>query len=52
VDWDNVAQAFVGAFEAQLEITFERGELSDSESSMAERLVHDKYNHPSWTERV
>lgn len=52
VDWDTAAQAFVAAFEAQLEITFERGELSDSESSVAERLVHEKYNHPSWTERV
>ena len=52
VDWDTAAQAFVGAFEAQLEITFERGELSSSESSMAERLVDEKYNHPSWTERV
>ena len=51
VDWDTAAQAFVHAFEAQLAITFKRGELSDSESSMAERLVHEKYNHPSWTER-
>jgi lipoate-protein ligase A len=52
VDWDTAAQAFVSAFEAQLEITFEHGELSESESKTADRLVSEKYDHPSWTERT
>ncbi len=52
VDWETAAQAFVRAFEAQLGICFEKGELSTSESARAEELVKEKYAHPSWTERV
>ena len=52
VDWETAAQAFVRAFEAQLGIQFERGELSASESARADELVREKYDHPSWTERV
>ena len=51
VTWDAAAQAFVHAFEAQLGLTFERGELSPREVSRAEELVREKYDHPSWTER-
>ena len=50
--WETAAQAFIRAFETQLGICFERGELSESESSRAEELVRAKYAHPSWTERV
>jgi lipoyl(octanoyl) transferase len=52
VDWETAAQAFVRAFEAQLGIQFERGELSASESTRADELVREKYGHASWTERV
>lgn len=52
VGWESAAQAFVGAFEAQLGLRFERGELSESESKRAEGLAGEKYDHPSWTERV
>lgn len=52
VGWESAAQAFVGAFEAQLGLRFERGELSESESKRAEELVKEKYDHPSWTERA
>jgi lipoyl(octanoyl) transferase len=52
VGWEAAAQAFVGAFEAQLGLRFERGELSESEAQRAEELVREKYDHPSWTERV
>jgi lipoyl(octanoyl) transferase len=52
VSWESAAQAFVGAFEAQLGLSFERGELSESESKRADELVREKYAHPSWTERV
>lgn len=50
-DWGTAAQAFVGGFEAQLGIQFERGELSPSEIQRADQLVKEKYAHPSWTER-
>jgi lipoate-protein ligase A len=52
VDWDTAAQAFVRAFEAQLGLSLEDGELSESELSRAEELVREKYAHPSWTERI
>ena len=52
VNWESAAQAFIHAFEMQLGLCFERGELSESESRRAEELVREKYSHPSWTERV
>lgn len=52
VSWETAAQAFIHAFEAQLGLCFEKGELSESESRRAEELVREKYDHASWTERV
>src|SRR5215216_75204 len=52
LSWDEAAEAFIRAFEIQLDVCFERGELSESESKRAEELVREKYDHPSWTERV
>ena len=52
VAWETAAQAFIRAFEAQLGLKFERGELSESELTRAEELVSEKYAHPSWTERL
>ena len=52
ISWKRAAQAFIQAFEAQLGLSFERGELSESESKRTEELIKEKYAHPSWTERV
>jgi lipoate-protein ligase A len=52
VGWETAARSFVHAFEAELEIQFERGELSQKEISRANQLVREKYAHPAWTERV
>ena len=52
VDWKTAKQAFVRAFEAQLGISFEMGELTESELVRTEELVAEKYTHPSWTERI
>lgn len=52
VSWETAAQAFIYAFEAQLGLKLEGGELSDSESRRTDELVREKYDHPSWTERV
>jgi len=52
VDWESAKQAFVRAFEAQLGLSFEDEELSESESARAEELVREKYAHPAWTERI
>lgn len=52
LDWETAASSFVRAFETELGIQFERGELSKKEISRADELVREKYAHPSWTERV
>src|SRR5215208_395556 len=52
VSWETAAQAFIHAFEAQLGLSLQRGELSLSESRRTDELVKSKYDHPSWTERV
>jgi len=52
VSWETAARAFIHAFEAQLGLIFERGEMSESESKRTDELVKEKYDHPSWTERV
>jgi len=52
IAWETAAQAFVNAFESQLGLTFERGELTSGEKARAEELVQKKYDHPDWTERV
>jgi len=52
ISWEEASQSFVRAFEAQLGIQFEEGKLSESESKMADQLVEEKYDHPSWMERV
>lgn len=50
--WEEAARAFIDAFEIQLGLCFESGELSESEAKRAAELVKEKYAHPSWTERV
>jgi len=52
VSWAATVQAFVRAFEEQLGLCFEQGELTEFESRRAEELVREKYDHPSWMERV
>jgi lipoate-protein ligase A len=51
VDWETAAQAFIRAFESELELTFEEGQVSKSEMARTEELIREKYAHPSWTER-
>lgn len=50
--WESTAQAFIHAFGAQLGLILKREELSESESKRTDELVKEKYDHPSWTERV
>ncbi|MEP6895406.1 MAG: lipoate--protein ligase family protein [Chloroflexota bacterium] len=52
ISWKKAAQAFIRGFEAQLGLSFERGELSESESKRAEELVKEKYDNASWIERT
>jgi len=52
VSLEKAEQAFIHAFEAQLRLSFEQGELSVSELKRADELVKEKYDHPSWNERA
>jgi len=52
VSLEKAEQAFIHAFEAQLGLSFEQGELSVSELKRADELVKEKYDHPSWNERA
>jgi lipoate-protein ligase A len=52
VDWGTAAQAFVRAFEAELGIKLEAGEMSVTEISRTDELVREKYDHPDWNERA
>ena len=52
VSWEEAAQAFIHAFEAQLGLSLKREELSESESRRTDELVREKYDHASWAERV
>lgn len=50
--WDAAAQAFIRAFEVELNLEFVEGALSASERKRADELVREKYAHPSWNERI
>ncbi len=52
LDWETAARSIVRAFEVELGLSFERGELSQKEISRADELVREKYAHPAWTKRV
>jgi len=52
LDWEFVAKAFVEAFETELDLRFEEGELSAEEKKCAYELVKTKYSQPEWTGRV
>ncbi len=52
ISWETAAQAFLQAFESELSLRLEESALSDSELSRAQALLREKYDHPTWTERV
>jgi lipoate-protein ligase A len=52
ISWETAAQVMVSAFQLELGIRLERGELSGAELARAEDLFQKKYAHPSWTERA
>ena len=52
IEWKTAAQAFVHAFETELNLTLERAEMSAAEKDRAKTLIQEKYAHASWTERA
>ena len=52
ISWDEAAQAFSRAFESELDLRLDKGELSESELRRTGELVEEKYAHPDWMRRV
>jgi lipoate-protein ligase A len=52
VEWMTGAQAVIHAFESELNLILERGELTTAEIARAKELLREKYAHPSSTGRV
>jgi lipoate-protein ligase A len=52
LDWQVVVQAFVNGFQSALNIEFIQMDLSHQEMMLAEKLVHEKYTHSSWLDRL
>jgi lipoate-protein ligase A len=52
ISWDSAAQAFANAFERKLDLELVPGELTLDEHQTVEKLVAEKYAHPTWTNRV
>jgi lipoate-protein ligase A len=52
VSWDEVAQAFVSAFEEELALHLTSASLSQTELVRAGELVSAKYGNQEWTERI
>lgn len=50
--WDQASQAFKDAFQKILNLDLLPDQLTEKENQRAEALVHEKYAHPSWTERI
>ncbi len=52
LEWEEVAQTFVRAFEQTFDLHFLIADLQPSERQRAAALVAEKYAHPSWLERL
>jgi lipoate-protein ligase A len=50
--WDTAAHAFATAFEQTLDLVLTQSELTTAEIERAAEFEQEKYNHPSWTDRV
>ena len=49
VAWNEAAQAFIQAFQRNLNIKLLPADLSDAERECAQGLVKEKYSNPGWT---
>ncbi len=52
LSWEEAAKAFVAAFRSVLNLDLIPSEPSSLELQRAEKLVREKYAHPSWTDRI
>ncbi len=52
IDFDLAAQAFISAFQEELNLEFAPSELSKAELARVENLMVEKYANPDWTKRI
>ena len=52
VTWERACHAFRDAFHRVLNIDLQPAELTEDEIQRAQKLMQEKYAHPSWTERI
>jgi lipoate-protein ligase A len=52
VSWQEAVDAVISGFQSELNLDFIREPLSPLEISRAEHLLHEKYTHPFWLERI
>lgn len=51
-DWKQASRAFQDAFRQVLNLDLQAGQLTEKETRRAEQLVLEKYDHPSWMNRI
>ena len=49
ISWEEAAQAFRDAFQSELNLELEDGELTDREAHTARELIESQYSDPAWT---
>lgn len=52
LSWQAASQAFQNAFKKELNLDLQPGQLTQQEVHRAQQLMEEKYDHPSWTERI
>lgn len=52
ITWEQAAEAVTDAFSKTFNLIFEPAKLTSEELVQAEKLVKEKYAHPSWTKRI
>ncbi|MFC1691608.1 biotin/lipoate A/B protein ligase family protein, partial [Nanoarchaeota archaeon] len=48
IEFSEISQALIEGFEKALNIKLEKGQLSQSELEMAEKIAQDKYSNKDW----
>lgn len=51
-DWQQASEAFQRAFQNTLNLNFIPGDLTEKENTRTQKLMLEKYTHPSWTQRI
>lgn len=51
IPWETAAEAFIDAFQNELDLKLVKDDLTEAEKNRTSELVNNKYDHPDWTER-